>query len=575
VRPGASAALILAGLCCPFAGCDPEGDSVPAPDAAEAVDAAAVADAADAADASQASPRFHFVEVAAQAGLDAISWCGRPDKPHILESNGTGLALLDHDLDGDLDVYLVNAWRLEGDQVVERGRDRLYANRGDGTFDDVTEAAGLGWQGWGCGVAVGDADGNGYPDLFVTNFGPDVLALNQGDGTFRLADDPPGLAGWSAGAAFFDADADGDEDLFVSAYLASDMQGVLDAEPTLRWNGQQVMLGPFGLEGEANAYFENLGDGRFDVATEAAGLVDLGLYFSFAVVAADLDGDLDTDLYVANDSNPNYLYRNDGAGHFDEVGLWSGAAMNARGAAQAGMGAAAGDLDADGLLDLFVTNFAEDGSTLYRNLGDCLFDDETSRANLLQATYASLSWGTAFCDLDLDGQLELVVVNGHIYPQADVVLEDGLGYAQPNLLLAGDGERFVDVSAEAGPGFAELGSSRGLAVGDLDGDGDLDLLVANVDAPPSLLRNDSPRRGSWLLVDAPGVVRVTAIAGERRWVRHAVRGGSYLSASDPRLHFGLGSVERVERLELLWPDGQLTSLSGVDVDRVVRVERPD
>jgi len=569
LRQLVSLGFLLSSLAWALVACADEPAS-PGSSAAVSVDDSLAETAAD-----DLTPRFHFVEGAEGAGLDASTWCGRPEKPHILESNGTGLALIDHDLDGDLDLYLVNGWRLEGDQIVERGRDRFYENAGDGSFVDVTEAAGLGGEAWGCGVAVGDADGNGFPDLFVANFGPDALYLNQGDGSFGAVEDGPSIDGWSAGAVLFDADGDGDEDLFVTAYIEADMDEVLGARPTLEWNGHAVMMGPFGLEGEANAFFENLGGGRFREATEHAGLSDVGLYFSFGVIAADLDGDLDPDLYVANDSNPNYLYQNDGAGHFAEVGLWSGAAMDSHGAAQAGMGIATGDLDGDGLLDLFVTNFAEDGSTLYRNQGACLFDDDTLRAELMRATYAPLSWGTAFADFDLDGGLDLFVANGHIYPQADIVLEDGLGYRQPNLLLAGDGERFIDESARAGPGLEVLGSSRGVAVGDLDGDGDLDMVVANVDAPPSLLRNDSPRRGNWLIVDAPAAVRITAIAAGRRFVRHRVRGGSFLSASDPRFHLGLGSATTVERLEVHWIDGSTTTLSDLDANRSLRVDRPD
>ena len=512
---------------------------------------------------------FVFVDVAREAGLTAATWCGRPQKPHILESGGTGLALFDYDGDGDLDLYLVNGWRLDGAAVVERGRNVLYRNRGDGTFEDVSDEAGVGDEGWGCGVAVGDADGDGHPDLFVANFGPDALYLNRGDGTFAAQPDPPGVDGWSAGALLFDADRDGDCDLFVGAYIECTLDEVLGARPRLDWNGLSVMFGPFGLEGEGNRYFENLGGARFREAGAAAGLADVGLYYSFGVAALDLDQDLDLDLYVANDSNPNYLYRNDGAGHFKEVGLWSGAALSGDGAAQAGMGIASGDVDDDGLVDLFVTHFAEDASTFYRNLGDCLFADETTRRGLRVPTYAPLSWGTVLADLDLDGDLDLFIANGHIYPQADEVRVAGMGYAQTNQLLAFDAGTFRDVSSEAGPGLAALGSSRGVAVGDLDGDGDLDLVVANVDAPPTLLRNDTPRRGRWLIVDAPGAIRVEAELPGRRIVRHAVVGGSFVSASDPRFHFGLGGAARVNVLRVLWPDGTQSELRDVPVDQVL------
>jgi hypothetical protein len=291
------------------------------------------------------------------------------------------------------------------------------------------------------------------------------------------------------------------------------------------------------------------------------------------VVALDLDGDGDIDLYVSNDSNPNYLYRNDGKGHFEEIGLWSGAALDQNGAAQAGMGIATGDVDGNGLIDLFVTNFAEDASTLYLNRGKCLFSDETRRYGLFEPTYAPLSWGTVLEDFDLDGHLDLFIANGHIFPQADQPPETGARYRQQNLLFAGEDAHFVDVSREAGPGLAVVESSRGVAAGDIDGDGDIDLVISNIDAPPTLLRNDSPHRGSWLLVDAPGALRVTVECGGRRRVRDAVRGGSYLSVSDTRFHFGLGPVARVDRLTVLWPGGKETVLRDVQTNRVVRVRR--
>ncbi|HEY5657171.1 MAG TPA: CRTAC1 family protein [Myxococcota bacterium] len=516
---------------------------------------------------------FAFVDCAAEAGVTAPTWCGSREKPHLLESGGTGLALLDYDADGDLDLYLVNGWRLDGPRVVERGRNVLYRNRGDGRFEDVTEVAGVGDDAWGCGVAVGDPDGDGWPDLFVTNFGPDVLYHNRGDGTFERVADAPGIDGWSTGAVFFDADGDGDQDLFVAGYVEADLDDVLGAKLSLEWQGRLVMVGPFGLEGEANHYFENLGGGRFRDATAQAGLVDEGLYYSFAVVALDVDADLDLDLYVANDSNPNYLYRNDGTGHFQEMGLWSGAALDGAGNGQGGMGLAAGDTDGDGDPEIVVMNFGRDVSTLYENLGDAFFADVTASVGLAEPSFLPLSWGAALSDFDLDGDLDLFIANGHIYPQADEVPEIALGYAQANLLLENEGGHFRDVGAQSGPGLAVVASSRGVAVGDIDGDGDLDLAVANVDAPPTLLRNDSPRRGAWLLVDAPGALRAIAEAGGRRFVREGLIGASYVSASDPRFHFGLGSVDRVERLRVIWPDGQETVRTDVPANQRVTVRR--
>jgi hypothetical protein len=490
-----------------------------------------------------------FVDMAAEAGLEAPTWCGGVEKPHLLESGGTGLALFDYDVDGDLDLFLVNGWRLDKTEVAERGRNLLYRNEGDGTFLDVTEWAGVGDDQWGTGVTTGDADGDRLPDLFVTSFGTDILYLNQGDGTFEAVPESPSVEGWSTGAVFFDADADGDQDLFVAGYVDATLEEVLFAEPTLLWEGLRVMVGPFGLDGLGNHFFRNLGGGRFEDATEESGLEDAGLFYSFAVSALDLDGDRDLDLYVTNDSNPNYLYRNDGAGVFEEVGLWSGAALDEMGNAQAGMGMAAGDLDNDGLLDLFVSNFWKDVSTFYRNL---------------------LSWGTTLSDFDHDGDLEIFIANGHIFPQADQAPPSSqTSFRQANVLLLNEGGRFVDVSDRSGPGLEVVESSRGLAVGDIDADGDLDMAVSNVDAPPTLLRNDSQRLGSWLMIDAPEASRVTVETGGSRLIRHRVIAASYVSVSDERFHLGLGKTDRVPKVTLLWPDGSQKVLTDVQVDRVL------
>ncbi len=546
--------------------------------------------------ATTSSTRLRFVDVAREAGLTVPTWCGSEAKPHILESGGTGLGLVDYDGDGDLDLYLVNGWRLENQEVAERGRDRLYRNRGDGTFDDVTDRAGLGWDGWGTGIAAGDVDGDGWIDLFLSNFGPDVLYRNRGDGSFERVAGAPSIDGWSTGAALFDADGDGDDDLFLGAYIDCTLDEVLHAEPQLTWEGMKVMMGPFGLEGLANHFWENRtgapgtppGTIVFREATAAAGLTDRGLFYSFGVEALDLDDDLDLDLYVANDSNPNYLYENvsgtggegDGNGprapRFKEVGLWSGAALDREGNAQAGMGLATGDIDDDGRVDLLVTNFSNDTTTLYRNLGDLVFEDVTVPLGIRDATFRPLSWGATLSDLDLDGDLDLFIADGHIYPQAEQRADSA--FRQPNLLLERRGERFVDVTGEAGPGLAVREASHGLAVGDVDGDGDLDLAISNVDAPPTLLRNDTARDGgSWLLVDAPGALRATVALAGRRWVRHRVIGSSFLSISDPRFHFGLPAPRQGAqddlRLELAWPDGRRLAIDGLPRGRAVAVRR--
>jgi enediyne biosynthesis protein E4 len=520
--------------------------------------------------------RFRFVDVAPRLGLSRVLEAGRPGKDHLLDSAGAGAAFLDYDKDGRLDVYLANGWRLEGDKVVSRGKNALYHQRADGTFEDVTDTAGVGGEGeWGAGVAVADYDNDGWPDILVTNFGRNVLYRNLGNGRFenvapRLGIETPG---WNTGAAFIDADGDGWLDLYIAQYIDCSMDDVLKAKRTLSWRGlEQVAFGPFGLKGAPDHFFRNV-KGRFVEATDEAGLKDLALGFGFAVRAADFDDDGHPDLYVANDSDPNYLYRNDGTGHFKEMGVPSFSAFDANGAAQASMGLAAGDVDGDGITDLFTTNFSEDFSTLYRGLGHGFFEDVSRASGVGPITYRALSWGTALADLDNDGDLDLVVANGHIYPQIDAHAQLIGTYRQRNLLLENRSVRddvpggappeplFRDATPGAGPGFAIERAHRGVAVGDYDNDGRLDILVTALDSPPELLHNEGAT-GSWLTVvcEDPGTAvaigaRVTVTAGGRTMARDVASGDSYLSSHDPRLHFGLGKAEKADEVTVRWPDG--------------------
>ena len=530
---------------------------------------------------------FLFVDVAREAGLTRVLLAGRPGKDHLLDSTGTGVAWLDFDRDGFLDAYLVNGWKLSGDQIVEKGRNALYRNRGDGTFEDVTKASHTGGEGrWGGGVTVADYNNDGYPDIFLTNFGANVLYRNRGDGTFENVAARAGVEapGWNTGAAFFDADSDGDLDLYVASYIDCTLEEVLQAKPSLDWKGvDKVALGPFGLPGAPDHFFLSDGQGRYRETSAEAGLEDRSLAYGFGVRAADFDADGDADLYVANDSDPNYLYRNEGEGRFREVGLWSGAALNANAAAQAGMGVTVGDAQGDGFLDIFVTNFAEDYSALYRGDGKGFFEDASEQEGVAQPTFKPLSWGTTFADLDCDGDEDLVVANGHIYPQVDRHPEFDTTYAQRGLLLENSGKgQFVDATDRSGPGFAPARVSRGLAAGDYDNDGDLDLLISNLDAPPTLLRNDTPRRGSCLTVileippghgTAIGTV-VTAEAGGRKLFRDLSSSDSFLSAPDPRIHFGLGDSKQVDRLEVRWPDGTRQVLTHVDAGQFLTIKKP-
>ena len=589
LRLGLAAAGLAASACVHTAPPAPTG-SPPGPDRPAAEDRQAVPAGVD----KPGAGRFHFVNVAATAGITRVTWAGRPGKDHLLDSAGTGAAFLDYDRDGRLDVYVVNGWRLEAPapgapgpvkaRVVERGRYALYRGLPDGTFRDVTEAAGVSGDGlWGSGVAAADYDSDGWPDLLVTGLGPNILYRNRGNGTFenvapRLGIESPG---WNTGAAFLDTEGDGDLDLYVASYIEVTLDEVLAARPTLDWKGlEKVAFGPFGLTGALDHYFRSEG-GRFVDATAESGLDDKGRAFGFAVRAADFDDDGDLDLFIANDSDPNYLYRNEGSGTFREVGVWSGCALDANGAAQAGMGVTVGDATGDGTLDIVVTNFSEDFSTLYRGLGGGSFEDASEETGVGPATFLPMSWGTAFADFDNDGDLDLVVANGHIYPQIDRHPEVLGTFRQRSLLLENREGRFVDVTAQAGPGFAELESSRGLAVGDYDNDGDLDILITRLDAPPALLRNDGRGAGSWLQVacEVPGgtaipigtTVRVTA--GGRTQRRDIASGDSYLSSHDPRLHFGLGAATTAETIDVQWPDGSHTVRRNEAARRLVVIRK--
>ena len=531
---------------------------------------------------------FRFVDIHEQAGLTRPLLAGRPGKDHLLDSAGAGLAFLDYDRDGTLDVYTVNGWKLDGSTIVEKGRNALYRGRGDGTFEDVTDRAGVVGEGrWCQGAFVADYDDDGWPDILVTVFGANLLYRNKGDGTFENVAAKVGLEahGWNTGAAFFDADGDGDLDVFIAGYIDQSIEDVLAARRTLPWKGvEQVAFGPFGLKGAPDHYFRNDG-GRFVDATRDAALEDKALAFGFAARAADMDGDGKPDLFVANDSDPNYLYRNDGKGVFRDVATWSGCAFDEKGSSQASMGVAWGDVTGDGRPDLFVTNFAMDFSTLYAGLPGGLFDDVSRATGIGPMTFQPMAWGTAFVDADNDGDLDVLVAQGHIYPQIDAHPEFEGHYAQRNLLAenlgAGRTPLLRDATADAGPGFEATFSSRGLAAGDIDNDGDVDLLIANLDAPPPLLRNDSAP-ASWITVVpiartglvGPVGTTVTIKAGGRAQSADVASGDSYLSTHDSRPHFGLGAVTRVDEVDVRWPDGTHTMVRDVPARQFLTVRQP-
>jgi enediyne biosynthesis protein E4 len=517
------------------------------------------------------------------ARLPTRTYCGGPTKDHILESACGGVALLDYDGDGRLDIYLTTAAALTPARERIPQRNALYRNLGGWKFEDVSKRAGVDGAAWGNGVCAGDADGDGRLDLYVTNWGPNFLYRNRGDGVFDEVAAQSGVAagGWSTGCAFLDADADGDLDLYVARYVETTWDSVVRAQRTLVWrSGPRIMVGPAGLPGEADLFFENIGNGRFVEAAAARGLSDPARAYGLGVVATDYDDDGFVDLFVANDSNPNFLYRNLRDGRFESVGLVAGVAVNGDARAQAGMGADAGDYDGDSRIDFVLTAFAHDRNTLYRNVDGRQFEDASVTAGLAAPTFVRMGWGTAFLDADLDGRPDLFFANGHIFSDIEKYPQLGETYPQKNQLLLNMGTRFRDVSERAGGGLQVARVGRGVAVGDLDDDGDPDLVVSNMDDAPTLLENRQRTGHHWVAFRVAASTRnrfaigakVTVEAGGNKQVREIRSGGSFLSQSDLRAYFGLGSHAGTVDVEVRMPGGRRWQWRGLDGDRLHLLE---
>lgn len=525
-----------------------------------------------------------FRDLTDAAGLSVVTYSGSIEKPHILESTGNGVLVVDYDGDGFQDLYFVAAYRLPRDDSAVDQRNVLYRNRGDGTFVEVTDQAGVGVSLYAHGGCVGDVDRDGWPDMYVTAYGPNILYRNNGDGTFTDitaaagAEDP----GWSIGCTFFDADGDGDHDLYIGNYIEATWEEILTAVRTRAWRGSvMVMDGPRGLAEAANTYYRNNGDGTFSEATRESGMTEGGMGYSMAVASFDYDLDGDLDVYVANDSTANRLYRNHGDGTFEEVATWAGCAYNADGNAQGSMGIGLGDYDGNGFFDLVVTNFAHDYYALFRNLDGELFQDDTFVGQLAVPSYVPLGWTAVLFDADHDRDLDLFLANGHIYPQVDEDPSLGEAYRQQNQLLRNVGGVFEDITEQAGEVFAVRESSRGAVAFDLENDGDLDLVVSNQDARPTLLENVTDRELHWLQVfptyDGPSSEAIGTLVsltlGGTSQIRQAVSGGGYASENDPRLHFGVAESVRIERVDLRWPDGFRQALLDLPADRIVVASR--
>ena len=542
-----------------------------------------------------------FTDVASKAGLTgAVNVSGAPrNKQFLLEEMGCGVALFDYDNDGWVDIFLVNGTAMDG---VSRGRkpsSYLFRNNRDGTFTDVTAKAGLTYSGWGQACCVGDYDNDGWDDLFVSYWGRNVLYRNNGDGTFTDVSEKAAVSGsagrWGAGCCFLDYDRDGLLNIFVANYVSFDPGKTPrpGESPYCRYNDIPVPCGPQGLGGGTNALYRNRGDGTFEDVSERSGIsIPRGLpspvfvgqnwrptgSYGMGAAAADFDNDGWPDIYVAGDSAPSLLYRNNRNGTFTEIAVPAGCAFDENGVAMSGMGVGVGDYNGDGWLDIVRTNFSDQVTTLYRNNGDGTFADASLAAGLgVNRKY--LGFGAGFVDFDNDGWKDIFLANGHVYAQLDG-RKLHVTYKQPKVLYRNlRNGRFEDVSAKAGPGITALQASRGCAFGDIDNDGDIDAVVNNIDGPPSLLRNDGGNRNNWLTVKCRGTrsnrsaigARVKVVVGGRVQIDEVMSGSSYYSHNDLRLHFGLGQAGIADLVEVSWPSGLKESFPAVEADQLIHI----
>jgi len=524
----------------------------------------------------------YFTDEAVKRGLAEPNVFGGVDtKKYIIETTGTGVAIFDYDNDGWPDIFVVNGTTLEPLAGKRPPTNHLYHNNHNGTFTDVTEKAGLARTGWGQGVCVGDYDNDGFDDIYVTYYGKNVLYHNNGNGTFTDVSETAHVAGsgktWGTGCAFVDYDRDGKLDLFVATYVDFDVTSAPapGERASCMWKGVPVMCGPRGLPWGKNILYHNKGDGTFEDVTTKAKIDQTNGHYGFSVSTLDFDDDGWPDIYVACDSTPSILYHNNRDGTFTDVAVVAGAAFNEDGKEQAGMGSTIGDYNGDGRMDIFKTNFSDDTATLYRNNGDGTFDDVTFAAGLgLYTKY--LGWGTMFVDVDNDGWPDLLLVNGHVYPE---VTKQHLGsdYEEPRVLYHNLGNgKFADISETSGPGITTERSSRGLAVGDLWNDGRMSAVVSNMNEPLSLLVNQVKTENHWIGIKTVGTksnrdgigAKIRVQAGGRLHVDEVRSGSSFDSNNDMRVHFGLGKVAKIDWIEIRWPSGLMERFEGLALDKI-------
>jgi enediyne biosynthesis protein E4 len=518
-------------------------------------------------------------DITAKSGI-GFEHFNDPEAKYIPEAMSGGVLLIDYDRDGWPDIYFTNAPTLEMALKGQKARGALYHNNHDGTFTDVTDKAGIATPCWAMGGAVGDYNNDGWPDLYITCLHGNVLYKNNGDGTFTDVTAKAGVADgrWSTGAAFGDYDGDGFLDLMVSNYVDFDIHNppTFGSGPNCKFKGLDVQCGPRGLKGSGDSLFHNNGDGTFTNVAKAARVDDAQGYYGLTVIWADFNNTGRPDIFLANDSTPNYLYRNDGHGKFTEIGLESGVALSEDGAEQARMGVAIGDYLHTGYPGFAVTVFSNDYTPLFRNDRRWNFEDVGYRSGIGLPSLPWVKWGDAFVDLDNDGWLDLITATGHVYPQVDTLPSSGDGYRQPKLLQMNQHDgTFCDASDQAGSALQQRQVSRGLAVGDLFNDGEMDVVVENLEGAPMILRNQGIAGRHWASFELAGTksnrmalgARLKIVAGGMTQTEEIHSGGSYLSQNDLRVHFGLGSATKIERLEVRWPSGAIDVVRDLAADK--------
>ena len=534
---------------------------------------------------AQTDARFpQLVDITASTGIK-FDHLSSPEQKYIVESMSGGVAVIDYDRDGWPDIYFTNAQSVEMALAGKKARSALYHNNHDGTFTDVTEKAGVGFPCWAMGAVVGDYNNDGWPDLLVTCFGGVVLYRNNGDGTFTDVSKQAGLSNdsqWATGAAFGDYDRDGWVDLFVSHYVDFHLDDLpaFGSRQTCKYRGVDVQCGPRGLKGSSSSLYHNNGDGTFSDVSKKSGIRDAPNAFGLTAVWSDFDDDGHLDLFLANDAGRNYLYQNDGGGHFNEVGFAAGVAASQDGAEQANMGVALGDYLHSGRFSIAITHFSDEYAALFRNDGGLSFTDVSYTSGIAPSTTPYVGWGDAFFDFDNDGWLDLFLVNGHVYPQVDTA-EAGPKYREPGLLFYNQRNgTFKDISKLVGPALQLPRVSRGVAVGDLFNDGRIEIVIENLKGGPTILQPQGGPANHWIELELAGSksnrlalnARVRVTAADQVQTSAVLSAGGYLSQNDLRIHVGLGGASRVDKVEIFWPAGSTEVLTNLSADHVYGVK---